>query len=342
MHNLTDELDPDFQFSDKPLGAPPFVDLRPHIEGTAGQEKPTVAAIGEGQFLFYAGRLNEIHGEPSVGKSNINFAAMKATIETGGTVLFIDPEDMPRGFVARALLFGIDPAELAAKVFYLHNPEPGHILEAQKWAREHKPTMVILDGLAESMAGVGANEDKAQEVLPFFKAWLRPFADAGAAVVISDHVTKNIEGRGRFARGSGGKLGRYDGASYTAELGKAYAPGTEGFLRLRIAKDRNGGVGPVKTVAAELHFIPDINTEGTRLEWRKPEARAGEWMPTAIMEKVIAHLNLYGTDTKRGVCSAIPSKTADVLKAIQCLADDGRLSIETSGTKHILKLASPK
>jgi hypothetical protein len=314
---------------------PPFVDLGPFIEGTCGPEKPSVASIGD-TCLFYAGRVNEIHGEPGVGKSNVFYGAMKPTLEAGGSVLFIDPEDTPQGFTTRALLFGINPADIEARVFYLHNPEPEHISAAQKWALVHHPDLVILDGLAESMAGVGVNEDKAQEILPFFKSWLRPFAEAGAAVVVADHVTKSTDGRGRFARGSGAKLGRYDGVSYSVELGKAYAPDVEGFLRLRVAKDRNGGVGPVGTVVSELHFIPDINDGGTRLEWRQPE-QAGDWQPTAIMEKVVKHLEIYGGASKRDLRGLGNHKYAD--RAIELLIESGTITRETQGKSHRFTLA---
>jgi len=144
---------------------PPFIDLAPYLDGTAKQEIPTVAEVWEGRSLFYAGRLNEVHAEPGTGKTNVLMAACISVMDAGGSVLFIDPEDTPKGFATRILMLGADPEAIRSRVFYLHNPDPDEIHRAQTWAKEHSPNIVILDGLAESMAAVGANEDKAQEAL---------------------------------------------------------------------------------------------------------------------------------------------------------------------------------
>ena len=91
-----------------------------------------------------------------------------------------------------------------------------------------RPELVILDGLAEALAAEGLNEDKVAEVLSFFRRRLRPFAELGTAVLVSDHVSKSTENRGRWPRGSGAKLGRYDGVSYAAELAMPYSPAQAG------------------------------------------------------------------------------------------------------------------
>lgn len=222
-----DEYDPDvfFEIIELPPREEPrplFVDLGPYLDGTAKQEIPTVAEAWPGRCLFYAGRLNEVHAEPGTGKTNVLMVSCVAVLESGGNIVFIDPEDTPKGFATRLLMLGADAEAVRERVHYLHNPTPEEITLAQEWAKEHSPTLVILDGLAESMAAVGASEDKAQEVLSFFRETLRPFTESGAAVVIADHVTKSTEGRGQFARGSGAKAGRYDGVSYEVVTGTQY------------------------------------------------------------------------------------------------------------------------
>jgi hypothetical protein len=46
-----------------------FVDLRKIIDAGLEPERPTVAKIPTGDCLLYAGRLNEIHSEPGLGKT---------------------------------------------------------------------------------------------------------------------------------------------------------------------------------------------------------------------------------------------------------------------------------
>ena len=49
----------------------PFVDISTYLDGDCELVKPTVAEVLPERCLFYAGAINEVHGEPSVGKTNI-------------------------------------------------------------------------------------------------------------------------------------------------------------------------------------------------------------------------------------------------------------------------------
>jgi hypothetical protein len=313
---------------------PPFIDLALWLEGEADVERPTIAPFGAGKALFYAGRLNCLQAEPSVGKTNIAIAAVGAAINEGQTALFIDPEDNPRGFVTRARLLGLDPDAIRDRVFYLHNPEPEDIIKAQRWAESARPSIVALDGLAEAMASAGADENSATETLVFLKQTLRPFAEVGAAVVIADHVVKNGENRGRFARGSGAKLGRMDGAVYSVETGKPYTPEQPGFVRLKIQKDRSGGVGAVGDVACEVHFTPA--GDNTLVEIKSPEAQE-EWRPTEIMKKIMDHLTRYSTATKRELRD-LGGKSQYIDKAINVLMDEGKITFQEKGQSKVFSL----
>lgn len=321
---------------------PLFVDLSPFLDGTAKQEIPTIAEVWDGRCLFYAGRLNEIHSEPGTGKTNVLMVGAILVLESGGRVLYIDPEDTPRGFTTRMMMLGANPKDIVERVHYLHNPTPEEILDAQRWASEHKPDLVIFDGLAEGMVAAGANEDKAQEVLPFFRTNLRPFAEAGAAVVIADHVTKSTEGRGQFARGSGAKAGRYDGVSYDIVAGIQYTPKQQGFVKLKIAKDRNGGAGPRGKIVAELHFTPGVDGR-TIAEFREPAERAeGEkFRPTVIMEKIRKHLSTFNTATKTALRGLGKSQAVDA--AIFIMLEEGEITVSALGksTIYTLKKADP-
>jgi hypothetical protein len=319
--------------------APLFTDLSPFLDGTLKQEVPSVAEAFNGKHIFYAGRLNEIHAEPATGKTNVLVAATIAVIESGGSVLYIDPEDTPRGFTARLLALGASPDDIRDRVKYLHNPTPEEIQSAQAWAVENKPQMVILDGLAESMAAQGVNEDKAVEVLPFLRENLRPFAEAGAAVVIADHVTKSAEGRGQFARGSGAKAGRYDGVSYEIVMGEAYTPSVKGFVKLKVQKDRNGGTGPRGMIYAELHFSPSINGKTITAFLEPAKKHEGPFRPTAIMEKIFSHLEVHKEATATDL-RCLGGKTEYINMAIALLKEDKVIDTRKDGTKviHFLKV----
>lgn len=316
-------------------GDPPFVDLLEFIENGCEPERPTVADVGLESCLFYAGRINEIHGEPGTGKSNVAIAASIEVMKSGGLVLYIDPEDTPAGFTRRCLQFGATRDDLVHRCRYLHNPMPDDITTTQRWAATHRPTLVVLDGMAESMGAEGYNEDKAPEVIQFIRDRIRPFAElAGAAVLISDHVAKSSEDRGRWARGSGAKLGRYDGVSYGISLIEAYAPGQAGAVKLTVAKDRNGGVGPTGRSVAEVLFAPGDGGR-TNVSFRLPEA-AGSFRPTVVMSKIVAHLKEHGEASKRDLRKLGKSQTVDT--AIDLLREENQIVFTKQGRKHIYSL----
>ena len=66
----------------------------------------------------------------------------------------------------------------------------------------------------------------------------------GAAVVLIDHVTKDIWTRSRWAIGGQAKMAGLTGAAYTVEVTGPLGRGMRGEVVLRIAKDRPGAVRP--------------------------------------------------------------------------------------------------
>lgn len=315
-----------------------FADLSGLLAGEIEMEKPSISPVSQDFCLFYAGAVNEIHGEPSVGKSNIVAASVIAELLAGGSCLVLDPEDTPVGFVQKIRSLSQDSEQIkeaikAGKLHYLHNPEPGQIAAAQAWALENKPSLVVLDGLAEALANEGLNEDIAGDVLSFFRRQIRPFAEqAGAAVLVADHVTKNGKA-GSWARGSGAKLGRYDGVSYEIKLGKPYSPAEAGFVRLTISKDRKGGIGSKGKTVADLHFIP--SEKGTETRWEAGQ-EVGE--PTEIMRRIVGHLEAFGETNLTALRAEVSAKTSVVSWAVQCLAKAGKVEIKQKGKSKVVCL----
>lgn len=311
-----------------------FIDLTQYLDGKIEMPKPTLAEVMPGKFLFYAEAVNEVHGEPAVGKSNILLAAAGKVLEAGGKVFYLDPEDIPARMVPRALALGIDREAIRQRFFYLNDVEPADYALAHEWAKQLKPEMVIVDGLAEALARDGYDENVHKDVLQFFKERIQPFTKIGSAVVIADHVTKSAESRGRWSRGSGAKIGCFHGVSYEIIPGETYTPAKAGHVRLRISKDRNGGVGPQGMVVAHLHFTPGENGM-TTTDWKEPTP-ADEFKPTELMAKIESHLRLHVEANKTELRDLGNSDYVD--KAINALMKDGRLSKQRRGNAHVYTL----
>lgn len=305
----------------------PFVDLAPWLDGTAKPIVPEVAEIWPGRCLFYSEAVNEIHGEPGIGKSNVLLAAAGRVLSAGGAVVYLDPEDSPARITARALALGLDREAMRERFHYLHDPDPSDYEKASAWSAACKPALVILDGLAEALAREALDENVPGEILGFFRGRIRPFTAAGAAVVIADHVVKDAQSRGRYARGSGAKLAHYNGAVYEVRLADAYTPTKAGSVNLKISKDRNGGAGAMGETVAELHFTPDEAKGRTLIEWRH-HAKEGT-RPTIIMGMIEDHLRTVGKATSSELRDL--GKHSSVDRAVKIMLAEGLLIMEREG-----------
>lgn len=337
------------EFDEPKEKRPLFSDLLGWLDGELVQELPTVAPVTNERCLFYAGAVNEIHAEPSLGKTNCAIAGIIAEIKAckSNSTLYLDPEDTAKGFVQKLRSLSCeDPAIMAAvrdgRIKYVHNPEPEMIKDAIEWATENKPTLVVLDGLAELMAQEDLDEDSAKDVLVFFRRRIRPFAErAGSAVLISDHVTKT--GNAGWARGSGAKKGRYDGVSYELRIGKAYSPKVAGFVKLIVTKDRKGGIGPKDTHVCDLHFVP--GEKGTELKWEEPVFEEKDTTAPLVELEVAIIDYLKSLPTKKdsmGNIQKAVSRRADTVRQV-CMAlasvKDGRLKLTQKGTAKYFEIA---
>jgi hypothetical protein len=68
----------------------------------------------------------------------------------------------------------------------------------------------VVDGVTKAMVLQGLDIRDNKDVAEFLTKLARPLADAGAAVLLIDHVTKDREGRGRWELGAHHKLAGTD------------------------------------------------------------------------------------------------------------------------------------
>jgi hypothetical protein len=75
---------------------------------------------------------------------------------------------------------------------------------------------------------------------------------------------------------------------YSVELILPYSPTLAGKVRLRVSKDRNGGVGAAGQVITEISFTPSNGI--TEVKFERPTG--GPFVPTALMGKICKHLEI--------------------------------------------------
>jgi hypothetical protein len=135
--------------------------------------------------------------------------------------------------------------------------------------------VVVIDSVPEAIAQGGLDENAASDVTRWIDGLPRPLARDGAAVLLVDHVVKAAAGRGRWARGSGAKLAAVD-VAFELRSVRSFSRQGSGAARLVVAKDREGCVGAVGDVAAEVAFDVRLGGDEVQIRLDPPKAGGGE------------------------------------------------------------------
>lgn len=234
--------------------------------GTLALPVPTVGMLSDGSAgLFYPGRVNGLAGESGGGKSWIALAVGLGQMQLGRHFYYLDWEDSPALALLRLVrVLGADPALLRTSFHYLHpSKHDDHGIAALVERVAATPgALVVLDSTGESIASAGLNQNHDEDVAEWFAALADPLAeDGGACVVLLDHMTKSEDG-GLWPIGSQRKRAAITGAQYVAEVAQPFSRSTDGFVALKVAKDRHGA-REARSVASYVHFTHPIESVTT-------------------------------------------------------------------------------
>lgn len=301
-------------------------------DGTLTGPVPTVGDLGGGH-LFYAGRVNSVHGDSSAGKTWTALVTARQEIEAGRTVVYADLEDSAAGVLARLHRdLGVPTAALRERLVYLHPDERLGDREADGLARlldERRPSLVVVDSTGEALSLEGVNPNADEEVARWFRRLPRLAAERGAAVLLLDHAAK-AGTNDLWPIGSHRKKAAVSGAAYLQKVSVPFARGKDGRATLICAKDR-GGAHPLGQRVASLTVV------GGRFDLRGEAGSAdADFRPTGLMER--ASVLLEGADeplSQTRVTKELGAKKAYVEKALAALVADGYLR-RTDGPRGAL------
>lgn len=225
--------------------------------------------------LLYANRVHWLSGHPGHGKTTVAAEAARQHMAAGGHVVWLDWEAGLRPTVARMLAVGAEPEQLE-ELFHLAISPPLAADDdgAAKIAaalEQYPRALIVFDSASKALGAAGADENNPTEATAWTTKIILPAREAGATVIVIDHVVKGATKTTPYARGAGSKLADTDVAWYV-EATIRFDRDTPGKVELTRHKDREGlmperlifevgdGAGglPVKQVAAE--------TEDTRAE----------------------------------------------------------------------------
>lgn len=297
---------------------------------------PDLCCLEDGFGLFYRGRINGIHGEPECGKSWVAWIAVAQLLNGLGRALYLDYEDSEQGAAQRLAALGVSrKAATSCRFGYLRPEEPlgsNGSSEYRDWVRLLSAgwDLVVVDSTNEAMVLEGLDPSDNKEAGVFTRRLARPAVEAGAAVLLLDHVAKARDTRGTWAIGAQQKRAMIRGASYTVENKRPFGHGLEGEAVLTVVKDSPGAVrqrtGGDPHVA-RLTLVSDGLTGAIHYRLAVPQTSHA-----LVLDRIRAYLIVNPGASKRALRALSNSDLIDEL--IQKCVQDGWIKVEITGTTH--------
>ena len=293
-----------------------------------GAKLPALVQRTDGETVLYAGKLNDAHGLPGSGKSWVAIIAAHEAVLRGGNVIYWDFEDTRQTFKRRALMLGFDPLTHAENFKYLRGEvqaSPAAVLEAQIWlqkAMDPQYSLVVIDA-AES---AGCPADGAN-VVPWYQSHVDPWLNAGAGVLLIDHIPKRQEDRPRGPIGSNHKLAKVNGVSLKVS-GIPWTKKVGGKIELFNEKDRGGDMpAPVSKCVAVIKGTwqgdGDSRTFGYTIE--APEGGEDTGDLSTLLLQAVAEAGPDGITGAHNLIKMVKGKTKDKLETLAVLVEAGLL-----------------
>lgn len=320
-------------------------DLSDVMAGDYIAPKPTVFRRTDGMGMFYPGVVNEFHAVGGTGKTLAALAVCDEALRDGQTVLYVDYEEHPARIVQRLRGYGISDEAIQSRFMYV-KPTEKPTQAGLEALVDLSPSVVIIDTFAESFNNMtGGDSHRTDDVTAWFSL-PRLFADAGACVIVTDHIPKDAQSK-LMPIGSQAKHSGYKGAIYFLEAptGAGLLKGEHGRLRFILAKDNGGEMG-VRTGECAATFYLDATGEVSMWELQAPDtgAELAEAAATLSADRErIADALPVPSRTQLWEALGVNKNSTDGLRAaLTGMIEDGSVIEEKVGNALTLRLASNK
>lgn len=271
-------------------------DLTRALEGTFEPPQPTVGARTDKAGLFYPGKMHTLASESEGGKTWLALSAVADELSADHHVVYLDFEDDEGTMAGRLLTLGVHRDRIHDQFHYIRPEDPLgagiNLDDLNQVLERYGPTLAIVDGVTEAMTLHGLNPLDNGDAAKFSRMLPRRLTASGAACVNLDHVTKDREGRGRYALGAVHKLNGLDGAAYLLDNRVSFGIGITGRSTLKITKDRPGQLRRKALPSSQsLWWYGDLVLEShdetfAEVSVEPPAERDETFRPTAVMSKL--------------------------------------------------------
>lgn len=314
-----------------PVGLQPITDA--YLKGEAIGRMTTLMERSDGQCLLYEGEVHQIAGEPESGKGWVACYEAVRQLQAGRRVAYLDFEDTAVNVVGRMLALGATPEQIVSHLTYISPTEAPPNNRVPQALLQQPPALAIFDGQTEAYPLLGLDPYSNVDAAIFLNALPRPFAAAGAAVLLIDHVTKNADTRGRFALGAGHKLAGV-AVAYGVEAIERPSRTHPGKLKITLGKDRHGAIPGARGATIALATItPSDNGRTVTVSLDPPDSTdtTGQFRPTVLMEKVSRYVEQHPEATRNDIKSAVGGNHRARDLALTLLADEGWIDRKRDG-----------
>jgi hypothetical protein len=298
---------------------------------------PSPPTIGR---TTYPGKRHLYSGESETLKTWKADVDAAEELRAGRCVVYLDFEMGAADQLGRLRDLGVTDEELG-RLVYITPSEP--ITEMQVRAdvqallAEFRPSLAIVDAFTGALEIHGLNPDKGVEVERFYRTVVQPFQDAGAAVILLDHVAKNRDARGRYSIASERKLAAVD-VHLGFELVRPFGRGKTGLAKLITHKDRFGHLPRPKAAEFELTSDPVSGRVTWQLRLAEPSDSDHGFRPTTLMRRVSEFVGAEAEPPSRNrVEEHVTGKRDFVRQAVDVLLAEGYLG-EEDGPRNALLL----
>lgn len=287
---------------------------------------PDVLTMINGSGLLYRGEMNMTWGLASAGKSWLAYLAIIQQVKLGRHAILLDYENGRRRIRSRLRMLGLSADEVAEYV-HVYLGETGMVPIKRMPIALDQVGIVVTDSCTGALAAMDLDAKSTGDIETFARRNVTPFTEAGAAVLVLDHVTHDADKHDRPIN-SVHKLNRVQGGAYQVENVVPFTPGGAGWSWIRLWKDNSGGVEQIRgenvgrlTIDAtdEKNVRVMIDTDTKSLSVMSQVNKIDD----ARVEKLIAQLDEVGVD--RGL-SANKTRAAMATHGISAGQDVVRLA----------------
>jgi Fe2+ transport system protein FeoA len=277
--------------------------------------------------LLYEGKRHVASGPQESAKTLIAYHLLLLALREGQQVAVVDLEMGP--VATRRMLsdLGATDDELGTLVYTEPTGPPSHADLERIAVAEVR--YVLIDAAAGAFDLTGLDDNSRKDAEAWARQWVQPLFSRGIATIVLDHVTKNVEGRGKYAIGSERKTGGAD-VHLGFEALKTLTRGGTGLVKITAHKDR--GAYLQRPTAAIVELASDPDTHQITITYKAPEAMEdGPVKHTIYAERVSKALEANDGQpmSQRQLVEACQGGTDYIRDAANELVQAGYATVET-------------